>query len=86
MSRLDKLLAGWTFRTATPTFEPGEVITAFVSDNDGNDIIVRIGDSILRIEGDTEAQAETKVSLKVTSFDAQNYVGTAEIVEILSEA
>ncbi|SEK68034.1 DUF7513 family protein [Haloferax larsenii] len=85
MSRLGKLLAGWTFRTATPSFEPGDVITAFVTHSDGEGVSSRIGDSVLRIEGDTEVDIETKVRLKVTSFDEQNHVGTAEIVEFLGE-
>ncbi|EMA03597.1 DUF7513 family protein [Haloferax denitrificans] len=83
MSRLDKLLAGWTFRTATPTFEPGEVITAYVSERNGDGLTVRIGDSVIRVEDGGDAAVEDKVRLEVTSFDATNHVGTGDVVELL---
>ncbi|KAB1188554.1 MULTISPECIES: hypothetical protein [Haloferax] len=83
MSRLEKLLAGWTFRTATPSFEAGEVITAYVTHRDADGFSVRVGDSVIRI-GDADGVAvEAKVRLKVTSFDEATNEGTGDVVEVL---
>ncbi|KAB1196385.1 MULTISPECIES: hypothetical protein [Haloferax] len=83
MSRLDKLLAGWTFRTATPTFEAGEEITAYVTHRDDDGYSVRIGDSVLRIDDAEGLEIETKVRVRVTSFDDATYEGTGEVVDVL---
>ncbi|AFK19177.1 hypothetical protein E6P09_10370 [Haloferax mediterranei ATCC 33500] len=83
MSRLDKLLAGWTFRTATPEFEADEVITAFVSERNGSGLSIRVGDSTIRVADGKDAAVEDKVRLKVTSFDTDSHVGTGELVEVL---
>ncbi|WP_411963317.1 hypothetical protein [Haloferax sp. YSMS24] len=83
MSRLEKLLAGWTFRTATPAFETGEEITAYVTHRDEDGYLVRVGDSKLRIGEAEGIDIETKVLLKVTSFDDTTHEGTAEVVDVL---
>ncbi|WP_416839591.1 hypothetical protein [Haloferax sp. DFSO52] len=83
MSRLDKLLAGWTFRTATPAFDVGDEITAYVTHRDDDGYSVRIGDSVLRIDDVDGLEIETKVLLRVTSFDADASKGTGEVLEVL---
>ncbi|ELZ99029.1 hypothetical protein C440_01695 [Haloferax mucosum ATCC BAA-1512] len=83
MSRLDKIFAGWTFRTATPEFEPGETITAYVSEHNGSGLSIRVGDSVIRVADGQDAAVEDKVRLKVTSFDSDSHVGTGELVEVL---
>ena len=83
MSRLEKLLAGWTFRTATPTFATDDEITAYVTHRETDGYLVRIGDSKLRI-GDVDGiDIETKVRLKVTSFDDATFEGTAEVLDVI---
>jgi hypothetical protein len=85
MSRLDKLLAGWTFRTSTPVFEPGEVLTAHVTGSDSNGLSVRIGDSLIRLPEANGLSVETKIKLRVTSFDENSYEGSGELVEVLGD-
>ncbi|WP_410764791.1 hypothetical protein [Haloferax sp. DFSO60] len=83
MSWLDSLLAGWTFRTATPEFETGDVITAYVTDSDAEGGLVRIGDSIIRLpEADGEL-VESKVTLEVTAFDTSTSQGTGTVVDVI---
>jgi hypothetical protein len=83
MSWLDSLRAGWTFRTATPEFEVGEVITAYVTDADAEGSTVRIGDSVIRLpEADSEL-VESKVRLEITAFDATTSEGTGSLVEVI---
>ncbi|MFC7203708.1 hypothetical protein ACFQJC_09290 [Haloferax namakaokahaiae] len=83
MSWLDSFLAGWTFRTSTPAFEPGEVITAYVTDADAEGGIVRIGDSKIRLPDADAELVESKVRLEITAFDASTYEGTGTVVEVI---
>ncbi|KTG07586.1 DUF7513 family protein [Haloferax profundi] len=85
MSRLEKLLSGWTFRTATPTFDAGDVITAYVTHRDSDGYSVRVGDSVIRVGDVDDVAIETKVRLKITSFDDATYEGTGEVVDVLGE-
>jgi hypothetical protein len=84
---LEKLLAGWTFRTSTPVYEPGEELTAFVTGVNGSTPVVRIGDSIIRLpdtNGDGDL-VEKRVTLKVTEFDAQRHEGTGEVLSVVDD-
>ncbi|MFC7027883.1 hypothetical protein ACFQJ5_10175 [Halomicroarcula sp. GCM10025324] len=84
MSLLEKYFAGWQFRSKTPTFEPGDVIVAFVTRTDGDRSIVRIGDSLLTL--DQHVPADTRVRLRVTDFETSSNEGRAELVETLDTA
>ena len=83
MSRLSAFLEGWSFRTNRPAFHPGEEITAFVTGYEEGVGIVRIGDTILRLNGATADVVDTKIRLRVDEFDENDHVGTATLLEEL---
>lgn len=77
MSRLSAFLEGWSFRSNRPTFDPGEEITAFVTGYENGVGIVRIGDTILRLNDATADVVDRKIRLRVEDFDVNDHVGTA---------
>jgi hypothetical protein len=84
MSALEKFLAGWQFRSRTPSFEPGAEVVAYVTDTDGAESVLRIGDS--RLELDEQLPADAKVRVRVTAFDDGTHRGEAELLEVLGTA
>jgi hypothetical protein len=80
MSRFDALTAGLGFRTTTPQFEVGEEILAIVTGREGNDAIVRIGDTVLRMPG-SDLHVDDEAIIRVTAFDPANATGEATFVE-----
>ena len=46
-----KFLAGIAFRATHPQFEPGNEHTGFVTGSDDGTPLIRVGDTILRLEG-----------------------------------
>ncbi|PSP73533.1 hypothetical protein BRC86_08935 [Halobacteriales archaeon QS_3_64_16] len=89
MSRLDAFLKGWSFRSSTPEFEPGQEIAAFVTGRDGRGQVARIGDTILHLDtGDGnggEDLLDTRVRLRIEDFDANDHTGRATVLERLGE-
>lgn len=83
MSRLDAFLAGLRFRTATPAYEAGETLDAYVTGRDGDGVRARIGDTVLRLPDADPALVDALVRLRVTSFDPEAHEGVAEVVEVL---
>jgi len=79
MSRLDAFLAGVNFRTATPQYSAGDELNVIVTSRDGDDALVRIGDTVLRVL-DTEVSVDAEVRIRVTDFDAADSTGTAELI------
>ena len=86
MSLREKYLAGLTFRTNKPSFEPGEEISAFVTGYHGTTPVARVGDSILRIEGAPDDALDTRVRLRVEEFDDNDHDGTATYLETVGES
>ena len=84
---LEKLLAGWTFRTSTPAYEAGDELTAFVTGTNGSAPLVRIGDTIIRLpdENVDGSLVEKRVTLRVTEFDPRSNEGTAELLAIVDD-
>ncbi|XVH31057.1 DUF7513 family protein [Haloferacaceae archaeon DSL9] len=80
---LRKFLAGWQFRTRTPTFETGAEIDAYVTGYDTTGR-VRIGDSVLAVDVDPSL-VDARIRLRVTSFDADSKTGRGELLEVLDE-
>lgn len=87
MSLFDKYLTGWQFRTTTPQFEPGEVISLIVTDydNEADVAVARVGDSRVHIENTQPGIVDMKVKIEITDFDDSDHVATAELVEIIGE-
>jgi hypothetical protein len=83
MSLLETVLAGLTFRTATPAFEVGEEFTAYVTGTDETGALVRIGDSVLRLGEGDESLVDRRVRLRVEAFDAEAHEGRAELRSVV---
>lgn len=86
MSALEKLLAGWTFRSRTPSFEAGAEIPAVVTDYHDGAAVVRVGDSVLTVPGADPDLVDVRVTLRVLDFDEATHTGTAEVVAVGGEA
>ena len=78
MSRFSAFFEGLTFRTATPQYEPGEELDVIVTGRDGDDALVRIGDTVLRLP-DTDVAVDEEIRVRVTAFDADESAGEAEL-------
>lgn len=85
MSRLSAFLSGLTFRTTRPTFEAGQEVEAIVTGRDGDDALVRVGDSLLRVV-DCDVEVDADVRIRVTEFDDNDHRGTATLVEVVKPA
>jgi hypothetical protein len=86
MSLLEKYLAGWGFRSSKPDFDPGQEITVFVTGYDGDAPVARVGDTVLRIEDAPADVVDTRVRLRVESFDDNDHTGTATYLEYVGES
>lgn len=84
MSLREKYFAGWRFRTRTPSFAPGAELTVYVTGRDGETSVVRIGDSVLRL--DEPVPSDTQVRVRVTAFDEGTHEGEAELLDVLGTA
>lgn len=79
MSRFDAFFEGASFRTATPQYEAGDELDVIVTGREGDDALVRIGDTVLRLP-DTDVVVDSEVRIRVTEFDADASTGTAELL------
>ncbi|MBB6645963.1 DUF7513 family protein [Halobellus ruber] len=86
MSLLEKYTKGWSFRTNKPSFRAGEEISVFVTGVEADDPIARIGDTTLRIRGGSADLVDSRVLLRVTSFDDDSHTGEAEYLETVGES
>lgn len=73
------LFANWRFRSTTPVFAPGEEIRAYLTGFDPatGAGTVRIGDTVLQVDGAVAAQVDQLVDLRVERFDATGNTGRA---------
>lgn len=74
-----ELFSGWQFRSRRPVFHEGERLTAYVTgyDEDADEGEIRIGDSVLRVEGLDPGDIDGTVTVTVTEFDPASGVGRA---------
>ncbi|ELZ26072.1 hypothetical protein C474_20266 [Halogeometricum pallidum JCM 14848] len=86
MSLWNKLTAGLHLRTATPTYEPGEELVAFVTGAEGSTLLVRIGDSVIELPDGDPALVDATVRFEVESFDAGTHRGRGRLLEVVEEA
>jgi ABC-type molybdate transport system ATPase subunit len=87
MSLFQEFFSDWQLRTATPRLEQDQEATVVVTDYDQkrDAPVVRIGDTRLRIEDTQQDLVDMTVRIRVTDFDADKHVGTAELLEITGE-
>jgi hypothetical protein len=86
VSRFEKFLAGWSLRSSTPDYEPGDVIEVMVTGAEGDRAIARIGDSTLRIEGAPGDAADTRIRVAVETWDETAHRGTGTYRETVGES
>ena len=86
MSRFSAFLDGVGFRTNTPEFRPGDEITSFVTGTENGHAVVRIGDTILRLDGAPEDPVDLKIRLRVDDFDGNDHSGTATYLETVGQS
>lgn len=77
-----KLFGNWRFRTARPTFAPGDEIRAYLTGFDParGEGTARIGDSVLTVESASAAQVDQLVELRVESFNVASAAGRAVLI------
>lgn len=83
MSRLSLFTEGLQFRTNKPTFEPGTEFTGFVTGYENGTGLVRLGDSVLRLDEASPELVDTQVRLRVEEFDSNDHTGRATVLEEL---
>jgi len=92
VSRLDKFLAGWSFRGSTPDYEPGDTLEVMVTGVEGGDgagggtAVARIGDSMLRIEDAPADALNTRVLVDVDSWDESAHRGIGTYRETVGKS
>ncbi|WP_225334420.1 DUF7513 family protein [Halomicrobium urmianum] len=87
-SFLRQYFKGWHFRTATPSFDPGEEVIVTLTDYDEGrgQVFARVGDSRLYAEDSHgESAVGKRVRFRVESFDADAHEGEGEVLEIVGE-
>jgi hypothetical protein len=74
-----ELFANWRFRSTRPAFVPGEEIRAYLTGFDPatGAGTVRIGDTVLQVQGAEAGQVDQLIDLRVESFDAARASGHA---------
>ncbi|SFR46993.1 hypothetical protein SAMN04487947_1799 [Halogeometricum rufum] len=85
MSFLRKLTAGLHLRTATPTYDAGEELVAFVTGLNGTTPIVRIGDTIIELPDADPSLVDATVRFEVESFDDSTFRGRGRLLDVLEE-
>ncbi|WP_135820296.1 DUF7513 family protein [Halostella litorea] len=80
-----KYLRGWRFRTATPSFDAGEEVTVILTGVRGDDVVARVGDSTLAVDGASPADVDRKARVRVKRFDDGDHEGRAELLEVVGE-
>ena len=73
------LFANWRFRSSRPEFAAGDEIRAYLTGFDPatGSGTVRIGDTVLQVEGVEAGQVDQLIDLRVESFDATGAAGRA---------
>ena len=85
-SLLHKYFKGWSFRSTTPAYEPGEEIEVFLTGTRGGVPIARVGDTVLEVPDAPPSALDSRVAVRVTDFDASEYEGTGEFLEKVGES
>ncbi len=78
---IGELFANWRFRGTRPAFVAGEEIRAYLTGFDPatGAGTVRIGDTVLQVEGATTGQVDQLIDLRIESFDGAAATGRATL-------
>ena len=85
MSLISKYLSGFSFRTTTPSLEPGRTVNVFVSEYDEatGEGIAFIGDTELRVAGFDADDVDKRVAVDVREYDADTGEARGEFVDVV---
>ncbi|MFB6234164.1 MAG: TRAM domain-containing protein [Halopenitus sp.] len=85
MSLISKYLSGFSFRTTTPSLEPGRTVNVFVSEYDEatGEGIALIGDTELHVRDFDPEDIDKRVAVEVTEYDADTGVARGEFVDVI---
>jgi len=88
VSVFDKFLAGWSFRGSTPDYAAGDILEVMVTGEGtrSGEVVARIGDSTLRIEGAPDDAINTRVVVDVESWDDSAHTGRATYRKTVGES
>lgn len=77
-------LESWSFRSATPSFEPGDRIRAIITDFNSQEGmgVARIGDTIIRVDNTTRDDLDREVGIEIEQFDRKRSRGEGRRLEI----
>lgn len=79
-------VAGFGFRTKTPSFEVDTEIECMVTGETDEGYLARIGDTILTVDDAPPNAVDTIVRVRVTAFDEDSHRGTAEYLKTVGES
>lgn len=82
-----RLFGNWRFRSNTPAFAPGEEIRAYLTGFDPvtREGRVRIGDTLLAVDGISAEQVDQLVDLRIESFDPVQSSGRATVIRAAAD-
>ncbi|HMB50068.1 DUF7513 family protein [Natronoarchaeum rubrum] len=88
MSFLKKYTKGWSFRTTSPSLEPGSTVDVFLAEYDAAEDagLAFVGDTKLYVEGATPEHVEQQVRVEVAEYDSNGGVGRGEFVEVVGDS
>ncbi|MGZ0746386.1 MULTISPECIES: DUF7513 family protein [unclassified Haloparvum] len=88
MSLISKYLSGFSFRTSTPSLEPGRTVNVFVSQYDDatGEGIALIGDTELRVAEFDPDDIDKRVAVDVREYDEATGVARGEFVDVVGES
>lgn len=86
MSIFSKYLAGWTFRTSRPNFEPGAEIRVTVNGFEDGRGMARIGDSVLHIDECPRGAVDKRVMVHIDDWDTTDNTGEGTYLETVGES
>ena len=77
-----ELFGNWRFRSARPALAPGEEIRAYLTGFDGGarEGTMRIGDTVLSVEGADAGQVDQLVTVRIEAFDPAQSTGRARLI------
>lgn len=87
MNMLDRFLHGFSFRSAYPSFEEGQRITAYMtgySDSSGQGIM-RVGDTTITVRNASPEMVGRQVTVEINSFHEAEHRGTAVFLDSSAE-
>lgn len=76
-----RLFAHWRFRADRPQFKPGDELRAYLTafDPATGQGQMRIGDTVLSVDGAAAGQLDELVEVRIEQFDAARAVGRAVV-------